>query len=158
MYKVKFSGLEWEIANLLVALGLGRGFFVVQWGWFPFWQVGLELCGAHGRRIPLQRCAELRNVLTPWCSSGCYTCSTVMDRAVVICDLLVQSIPMEFGWSFSRSARRVRMELAGAFARSSVIVAFMTFLWWSDNLKLTHSSFLDNQNMMLLKAVLGVGK
>ena len=26
MYKVKFSGIEREIANLLVALGLGKGF------------------------------------------------------------------------------------------------------------------------------------
>ena len=71
---------------------------------------------------------------------------------------LVQSIPTVLGWRFNLERIRRRNVVAGASALSMVIVVFITDLLWSDISKSFHRNCSNNQNNILLKAVLGLGK
>ena len=71
---------------------------------------------------------------------------------------LVQSIPTVLGWRFNLEHIRRRNVVVGASALSMVIVVFITDLLWSDISKSFHRNCSNNQNNILLKAVLGLGK
>ena len=71
---------------------------------------------------------------------------------------LVQSNPTVLGWRFNLERIRRRNVVVGASALSMVIVVFITDLLWSDISKSFHRNCSDNQNNILLKAVLGLGK
>ena len=87
-----------------------------------------------------------------------YRCSIDRVIAVVMLFELVQSIPTVLGWRFNLERIRRRNVVAGASALSMVIVVFITDLLWSDISKSFHRNCSNNQNNILLKAVLGLGK